>query len=263
MFDNYTPGDLLEEQLEKVEELREELLFPRYEEDDRFFQAAEELESMKEMTFVAQQNNYGASALFSNIKEFLKIIFRQQDFYEKIVYQEEPEEKSNDKPHNLLRWLKLYASVHLERTVELRHEFVFETFNEFREGQDHSTEDTPAKPGRKPDPVQVSMQVLIWRVVEDVLELWGELLTMGDFEQLTKNGELEGEEMDGEYGFIQELDVDEGEGRVRSFNRGEEGPYCTFEPPVEFFPSEGDIVYVVYPDNPYTETAEQIEPANL
>ena len=261
VFEQQTPRDLLDEQIEVVLERRDELLTDRIDEE-KIYDAAERLESLESTTQMAVENGYGLLSVYGNLADFIYDVIEHQEFEEKVVYdQRGGQDVSNDTTINLLRWFKLYASVLLEDVVEFEHAWVLDDLTIQRNEQRHARTKESGVSKRQPDPVYVSKLTLTWRVIEDVLETWGELLNMRGVEKFSKRGELEGENQAHECGFIQKLDREESEYWIRSYNRGEEGLYCTFEPgdpSLNFFPHEGDLVEVVYPDNPRADNAERI-----
>lgn len=262
MFERQTPSRLLDEQIDSVKERTQDVLEPYVGEvepgeTDYYAEAAENIGSIEDLSQFTTLNNFASSGLYDTIKEFLKNIAREQGFYQQLIYKEHPE-RANDSVVNLFRWLKLYASVLLEEQVEIKHEFIIENFDEFRRRMSHSSEDEPADPGREADPVLQSMLVLLWRIIEDIIDLWGRLLSLTEFERDMRLGELESlQREDGEYGFIQKLD--HRKGLVRTYMQGEEGQRTKFEPSqVDFFPSTGNIVHIVHAEEPNKHSPEPI-----
>jgi len=266
VFEQQTPKDLLDEQISVVLERRDELLTDRIDEE-KIYAAAERLESLESTTQMAVENGYGLLSVYGNLADFIYDVIEHQEFEKKVVYnQRGDQDVSNDTTINLLRWFKLYASIMLEKVVEFEHAWVLDDLTIQRNEQRHARRKQSGISKRQPDPVYVSKLTLTWRVIEDVLETWGELLNMMDVETFGKRGELEGEGKAHEYGFIQKLDRDKSKYWIRSYSRGEKGPYCTFkpgDPTLDFFPQEGDLVEVVYPNDPISDNADRISRLKL
>lgn len=266
MFEQQTPRDLLDEQIDFVLERRNELLTERIDEE-KVYDAAERLESLDKTTQMAVENGYGLLSVYGNLADFIYDVIEHQEFGEKVVYDRHGDEDvSNDTTINLLRWFRLYATVLLEEEVTIEHAWVLDDLTIQRNDQRHARSKQSGVSKTQPDPVYVSKLTLTWRVIEDVLDTWGELLNMGDLERLGRRCELEWEDEEYEYGFIQTIDREDSDYWVRSYSRGEEGLYCTFEPgdpSLDFFPREGDLVRVVYPDNPRKNNAERISLIDL
>ncbi|WP_010612443.1 hypothetical protein, partial [Halococcus hamelinensis] len=105
----------------------------------------------------------------SNIKQIVGASIRQQGFYDKLEFKPD---RHSDNLVNLVRWFRLYASVYLEEQIEFEEEFALGSFKKYRDDQEHAGEEGPPVSPGQPDPVLTSMLNLIWKVLEQILEVW-------------------------------------------------------------------------------------------
>jgi hypothetical protein len=255
VFDTYTPSQLLDEQIEDTREIAETIIIDELEEGPIREDFENAFASAIELTRASTSNNSVGQALYSNIKQIMGASIRHQGFYEKLEYDLD---EHNDNVVNLVRWFRLYASIYLEERIEFDQEFVLGPFKKYRDDQEHPGEEGPPVSPGQPDPLLISMLNLIWKVIEQILDLWLQILELGDFQQLTKEGELLGEE-GYDVGFIDVIYDNRKEGRIKTYSQAELGYRTKFEPPLDFFPSEGDIVKVYPAEDPRSDPADDVK----
>lgn len=253
MIENHRrgPSVLLDEQLDLVEARAAEILYDHVktddqqeeDEDDFYAQALDHIVAMQKQSQFSLLENYSSSGLYDAYRDLLKDIAREQEYYHKLIY--------NDKGHrhdsvlNLLRWFKLHAGARLEDPPSIQYEFIIENFDEFRIELAHHEGASP----NEADPVLQSMLVLVWRVVEDVLDIWESLLAQGGLASLGSDVNLTPDE--GDVGFVSHL-WDDG-GKVTTYQLEESGPSAEFSlnnSNINFFPSSGDLVRIEFADDP-------------
>lgn len=255
VFDTYTPSQLLEEQIEDTREIAETIIIDELEEGPIREDFENAFTSAIELTHASTSNNSVGQALYSNIKQIVGASIRQQGFYDKLEFKLD---RHNDNLVNLVRWFRLYASVYLEERIEFEEEFVLGPFKKYRDDQEHAGEEGPSVAPGQPDPVLTSMLNLIWKVLEQILELWLQILELGDFQKSMKTGELLGEE-GYEVGFIDVIYEGRTEGKITTYSEAELGYRTKFKAPLDFFPSEGDIVKVYPAENPRSDPADDVQ----
>ncbi|NUE03705.1 hypothetical protein HUB97_14555 [Halorubraceae archaeon YAN] len=255
VFDTYTPSQLLDEQIEDTREIAETIIIDELEEGPIREDFENAFASAIELTHASTSNNSVGQSLYSNIKQIVGASIRQQGFYDKLEYELN---RHNDNVVNLVRWFRLYASVYLEERIEFEEEFVLGSFKRYRDDQEHAGEEGPSAAPGQPDPVLTSMLNLIWKVLQQILELWLRILELGDFQQSTKAGELLGEKSY-EVGFIDVIYDGRTEGKITTYSQEEHGYRTKFEAPLDFFPSEGDIVKVYATEDPRNDPADDVK----
>ena len=242
------PSVLLDEQLNLVEDRAAEVLREYLETDEdteaenHYANALDRIFAMQRQSQFSLLDNYSSSGLYDAYRDLLKDIAKEQDYYSKLEHRSE---RYHDSVLNLLRWFKLHAGARLEDPPTIQYEFIIENFDEFRIELAHQEGTEPGDA----DPVLQSMLVLMWRVVEDILDIWESLLSQGDLEVLRSDVNLIPDE--GDVGFIREL-WDTG-GKITTYQQEESGPSAMFninKSGVEFFPSLGDLVRIEYADDP-------------
>lgn len=258
VFETHTPSQLLEEQITDAKEIAETIIIDELEEGPIREDFENAFTSAIELTHASTSNNSVGQALYSNIKQIVGASIRQQGFYDKLEYELD---QHNDNLVNLVRWFRLYASVYLEEQIVFEEEFVLGPFKRYRDDQEHAGEEGPPVAPGQPDPMLTSMLNLIWRVLEQILELWLRILKLGEFQRDMKAGELLGEK-DYEVGFIDVIYDDRKEGKITTYSQAELGYRTKFEPPLDFFPSEGDIVKVYPSENPRSDPADDVQMYN-
>ncbi|MFC3957630.1 hypothetical protein [Halovivax cerinus] len=255
VFDTYTPSQLLDEQIEDTQEVAETIIIDELEEGPIREDFENAFASAVELTHASTSNNSVGQALYSNIKQIIGASIRHQGFYDMLEYELD---QHNDNVVNLVRWFRLYASVYLEERIKFEQEFVLHPFKKYRDDQEHPGEEGPTATPGQPDPLLTSMLNLIWKVIEQILDLWLRILEMGEFQKLAKEGELLGEE-DYDVGFVDVIHDDQKEGRIKTYSQAELGYRTKFKAPLDFFPSEGDIVKVYPSENPRNEPADGVQ----
>lgn len=248
------PSVLLDEQLDLVEDRAADILGDYIETDEdlegenHYANALDRIFAMQRQSQFSLLDNYSSSGLYDAYRDLLKDIAKEQGYYSKL---EHDNGRHYDSVLNLLRWFKLYAGARLEDPPTIQYEFIVENFDEFRIELAHEESAEP----NEADPVPQSMLVLVWRVVEDILDVWESLLSQGEFAADMSDVNLTPDE--GDVGFIRTL-WDTG-GKITTYQQGESGTSAEFSingSGVEFFPSLGDLVRIEYADDP-TETQYQ------
>ena len=241
------PSILLDEQIELVRDRAQEVLREHIgqvdpsEEEDYYASAQDRISAMQNQSQFSLLDNYSSSGLYDATRDFFKDIAREQEYYHKLEYRSD---RYHDSVLNLFRWFKLHSGGRLDDPPSIQYEFIIENFDEFRIELSHKgrTDTIDA------DPVLQSMLILLWRVAEDVFDIWDRLLSQGDWEAIDSDVNLTHDE--GDIGFISSMNSNSG--TITTYQFGEEGPKAEFEVSndIDFFPSEGDLVRIEYADDP-------------
>lgn len=249
------PSVLLDDQLDLVEDRAADILREYIETDEdpegenHYANALDRIFAMQRQSQFSLLDNYSSSGLYDAYRDLLKDIAKEQEYYSKLEYDDNG--RHHDSVLNLLRWFKLHAGARLEDPPTIQYEFIIENFDEFRIELAHEEGAEP----NEADPVLQSMLVLVWRVVEDILDIWESLLSQGELAADMSDVNLTPDE--GDVGFISAL-WDTG-GKITTYQQEESGPSAKFSingSGVGFFPSLGDLVRIEYADDP-TETQYQ------
>lgn len=192
------------------------------------------LGNVEEATLDCFIDRKNTSTLFDQLKWLLRALIKERGYEEKLVYDDG---EISDNPVEICRWFKLYATVGLNTEVEIQNIIAIEQFGKYREDNISHPTELPSPQGGT-DPVLLSSLLLMWYAIEEIIDLWGQLL---DEEELDTHLQLLDESNDVHIGFVSRTLGDHG--YITSYQNGESGKSIRMEPQhVAFFPSEGDIV---------------------
>ena len=229
--------ELLREQIDKCNEKVKEIIEDRIDvadEDDIYRKIDGYLGNVEKATLACFTDRNLTSTLFDQIKWFLRALIEERGFEQKI---ERRNGKHKDNPVHLTYWFKLYATVGLNEKIEIENMDGIERLNTYREDIISHPETLPSPEGGT-DPVLLSSLLLIWHAIEELVDLWGQLL---DKENLNSRLELLRQDHEFQIGFVADLRGDHG--YITSYQNGESGKSTRIEPKhVSFFAAEGDIV---------------------
>ena len=117
-------------------------------------------------------------------------------------------------------------------------------FNRFRIDTSHNEEANV----NGSDPVLRGILILIWRTIEDIIEIWGRLIEQSEASR-DLSSHVNRLWYEGHTGFINTLE--ENHGYITTYQMGEWGSSVKFFiNDVDYFPTVGDIVIVEYDSNP-------------
>lgn len=210
--------------------------------DDGPYQGVLELiEQMEILSEHSVRSDYSASSLYNAFRDMLKKIARQQDYFDKLRYEED---KTSDSVENLLNWFKLHSSSCLQEQQILEYERFVRKFNEFRIDTSHNESANV----NGSDPVLRGILILIWRTIEDIIEIWGRLIKQSETDR-DLHSYISRLWDEGHTGFINTLKEDHG--YITTYQMAESGNSVKFNvDDVGYFPAVGDIVIVGYHNNP-------------
>lgn len=174
------------------------------------------------------------SKLHDYLKWFLRGLLKEQGIEEKIKREDG---SHHDNPVNLCYWFKLYGTIGLNEPIEIENMVAIRSFNKYREDESSHPDELPS-PGQETDPVLLSYLLLLWRAIEELIDLWIQL-----HDEVDLDTHLQQIEDDNEFyiGFVSEIREDHG--YITSYQEGEAGQSIFMKPQhVGYFPSEGDVV---------------------
>ncbi|AWB28456.1 hypothetical protein [Halococcoides cellulosivorans] len=240
--------ELIQDQIDTCNDRVAEIIGDRLDledEDDIYQDIDGFLGQVEDATLDCFSDRYQTSTLFDQLKFFLRALIKERDFEDKLFREERGQQKIQDNPVDLCRWIKLYATIALDSPIEIEYIFAIEQFNLYREGYISHPSDLPT-PGQETDPTLLSSILLIWYAMEEIIDIWGEILDLEESDP-SKNIEdiLSGTEL--QVGYISMLE--EQRGFIRTFQEGVGGQDLRIEPNhISYFASEGDIVQFEAPD---------------
>jgi hypothetical protein len=221
---------------EKVSEIMDEELDVS-EESNIYEKIDGYLGNVENATFECFTNRRQTSTLFDQLKWLLRGLIQErgEDFVQKLQYDTKG---INDNPVELCHWYKLYSTVGLRESINIKHLPAIRQFNTYRVDNISHPSNLPSPEGGT-DPVLLSHILLIWYAIEELIDLWRRVL---DEENLDTNLATLEDGNDFGVGFISKMLGDHG--FITSYQEGEAGKSIRIEPKhVGYFPSEGDIVY--------------------
>lgn len=199
------------------------------------------IEQMETLSEHSVRFDYSASSLYNAFRDMLKKIARHQDYFDKLRY---GNDRTSDSVENLLSWFKLHSSSCLQEQQVLEYEKFVRKFNEFRIDTSHNESANV----NGSDPVLRGILILLWRTIEDIIEIWGRLIAQSEADRdLYSYVNRLWEE--GHTGFINTLKEDHG--YITTYQMAEIGNSVKFNVnDVSYFPTVGDIVIVEYDNDP-------------
>jgi hypothetical protein len=238
--DALVEGSVLEEQMDACDEIITDIMRP----DDRLDPTDEEnifnkinlqydrATSKTKQVLADRHESVGLNTAF---KTLIEGIIEERGFLEKLGRSG----RYDDDLKTVTRWFKLYATVVLDDYQEISYEFALVRFKEYRdEVIEHPQGGIPAATD-KPEASLLGFLTLSWAAIEDILQMWSDLLSMDTSDVSDHEDELDGQYP--KYGFIHNLR--DSEGYVTTFYEAQEGKDTWFDPElVRYFPEEGDIV---------------------
>lgn len=186
------------------------------------------LDNLKDTTKDCFSDRKETSKLHDQLKWFLLGVLEERGIKERIEH---------DNPVNLCYWFKLYATVGLNRQVEIKNINAIRDFNKYRNKKISHPDELPT-PGEETDPVLLSYLLLLWWAIEEVIDLW---IQIHDEEDLDTRLQLLRGDHDFHIGFVSKLN--QKHGYITSYQEGGAGKSIRIEPKhTGYFASEGDIV---------------------
>ncbi len=256
--DGHLDGTVLEDQLEKCDEIIDDIRerhAATLDSETHSESTVEDIysiyQSLRASSTRGFSDRYQAGALYPALKDFLRMLGKDRG-YEHLMRFTTRLGTDGVTPDIGVYWLKLYTGVVLEIQPQITFERSISHFKEHRDKFVAHTEEVQS--GRKgPDPTFVNSVVPLWFAFEDILDLWRRVLDMDPDERERREYVLKGEiSPDGglvtyRYGFVNKLNYEEESGKkvgfITDYQNGQDdkGSRFTTED-VDFFPQVGDIV---------------------
>ena len=253
-LDGHIDGTVLEDQLERCDEIIEDIRKRHATESDSespVEKAYSIYQSLRANSVGGFSDRYQASALYPALKDFLQTLGEERG-YEHLMLFTTRLGTDVATPDIGVYWLKLYTGVVLEIQPEITFERSISHFKEHRDKMVVHTDEV--QDGRKgPDPTFVNSVVPLWFALEDILDLWRRILDMDPDKREQREYVLNGEvSPDGgfatyRYGFVNKLNHEEKSGKkvgfITDYQNGQDGKGSRFTiEDIDFFPRVGDIV---------------------
>lgn len=195
-------------------------------------------EALKNVTEIVFEDPSRATLLYDNIRRIFVAIALERGYLDKMKYKE----KLADDILNGYRWFKLYSTIILKKENEFRYEFVL---NDMKQIRDDTLSHGLIPVSEKGNVAIIGQLVLMWYFLEDLFNVYAEILLLSDDEISKGVKKLEGYKIQQRqttelYGFINRLMDDIG--FIISYHRGQDKGTRFRLQDVNFFPDEGDIV---------------------
>lgn len=231
-------GTVLESQIQKCDELMGDIVTPRLDpndEEDIYNKIDFHFGRAKEDTYELLGNRFRSVGLNNALKTVIHGIIEEQGFDHKLA-------RRGQKDDDLKRttwWLKLYAGVVLDKHPKISYEEYLIEFKQYRdEIIEHPSETIPSA-SYQPEGSLLGFLTLTWSAMEDLIRLWGEILSQSSEDLEDRQEKLRGE--DPKHGFIHK--INDYEGFVTTYPEGQAGQATYFDlRSINNFPKEGDIV---------------------
>ncbi|MFP8957632.1 hypothetical protein ACLI4Y_12960 [Natrialbaceae archaeon A-CW3] len=236
--DEFVEGTVLEDQMDKCDELIEDIVMDRMDPtdvEDPYNKVNFHYGRAKDKSKKLLSNRFESIDLNNALKLVVRGIIEERGFDSKLA-------RSGQKDDDLkttVRWFKLYSAIILNKQPEIKYENDLIRFKEYRDNTtEHRYEGVPAATYR-PEGSLLGFLTLSWIALEHILRLWGDILSLSPNDIEDKYDDLN--TTSPKYGFIHYRGYNHG--YVTTFPEGQNGDSTKFEKHApDYFPDEGDIV---------------------
>lgn len=249
-------GTVLEDQVAACDEIIEGIVDAHEGDPDADVDAVLETkrlyERVRQHSLDAFDDRFSTSSLYDSLKIMLRRIGEERGYEGRLHYMNRSgKNRVADNVQNSVNWFRLYASVVLNRPLDLTYDWAVPHFKQHRDLiVSHPTTMDPLRD--RPDPTLVSSVVPLWFVLEDLLRGWRAILDTDDSHLADREAILRGEQAPlgkdepYRYGFVRELQHRSDQvdvGYITGYQNGENGKNSRFDVhDVDFFVNEGDVV---------------------